>query len=105
PGKPSAELGSNTSGRAVASWGAADDNGNAVTYEVQANNAGTKTTTATSMTYTGLSNGTAYTFRVRACNQAGCSAWAGPTGKVTPYTVPSAPGVSWSRSGLVGSFK
>ncbi|MCA5895058.1 tandem-95 repeat protein [Isoptericola sp. NEAU-Y5] len=106
PGTPTAKLGSNTSGRATVSWGAADPNGNPVTYQVQANNAGTKTTTSTSMVYTGLSNGTGYTFQVRACNQAGCSAWAGPSGKVTPYTTPSAPGVAWTRTSAdQGQFK
>ncbi|MFB7800202.1 Ig-like domain-containing protein [Isoptericola sp. NPDC056134] len=106
PGNPTATLGSDTSGRAVVSWGAADANGNPVTYTVATDQGGSKTTTGTSYTYSGLANGTSYRFRVKACNAAGCSAWTSYSGAVKPYTVPGAPGVAWSRvSAEQGTFK
>ncbi|WP_307864953.1 Ig-like domain-containing protein [Myceligenerans salitolerans] len=103
PGAPSARLGGNTNGQADVSWGGIGDfRGTGGYYEVRANQANPKgPITGTSYTYQGLSNGTAYTFSVRACNaQGACSAWSGESSPaVTPYTVPGTPGVTWHRSG------
>ncbi|MBD8080583.1 fibronectin type III domain-containing protein, partial [Cellulosimicrobium arenosum] len=106
PGRPSASLQSNTSQRAQVTFGAADANGNAVTYDVRANGSGgsTKKTTATTYTFTGLSNGSAYTFDVRACNDAGCSDWTARSGSVTPYTTPSSPGVKWTKTSATDGY-
>ncbi|WP_435738713.1 Ig-like domain-containing protein [Cellulosimicrobium sp. PMB13] len=105
PGRPSASLISgDTSGKARVSFGAADANGNAVTYDVRANSSTTRKTTDTTYTFTGLSNGTTYAFDVRACNAAGCSAWTAPSGSVKPYTIPDAPTVRWVRNGNDGHF-
>ncbi|MCF4119363.1 fibronectin type III domain-containing protein [Antribacter sp. KLBMP9083] len=66
---------------------------------MQANNAGTQNAgIATVHTYTGLTNGTQYRFRVRACNQFDCSAWVDAPEAVTPYTTPGAPSVQYIRS-------
>ena len=46
---------------------------------------------ATSDTVTGLTNGTAYVFRVAARNSVGTSAWSASSASVTPATVPGAP--------------
>ncbi|MCB7136838.1 fibronectin type III domain-containing protein [Cellulosimicrobium marinum] len=107
PGKPSASLiNGDTSGKARVTFGAADANGNAVTYDVRANGSGgsTKSTTATSYTFTGLSNGSAYTFDVRACNAAGCSGWTTRSGSVTPYTTPGSPGVKWNKTSATDGY-
>jgi hypothetical protein len=104
PGTPQASLGSNTSGQADVSWAAADANGNPVTYTVQNDKGASRTTTATSMTFTGLNNGTEYRFRVQACNAAGCSVWTAWSNAVKPYTVPGTPGVTWHKSSATDGY-
>ncbi|MCL2093585.1 MAG: fibronectin type III domain-containing protein [Treponema sp.] len=74
------------------SWSApADDGGSAVTrYEVQINDeTWINKYMSTSHTFTGLTNGTSYTVRVRAVNNAGDGVVASV--KSTPRTVPGAP--------------
>jgi hypothetical protein len=104
PGTPEASLGSNTDSQANVTWAAADANGNPVTYTVQNDKGASRTTTATSITFTGLDNGTAYRFRVQACNAAGCSAWTAYSNAVTPYTVPSTPGVTWHKTSATDGY-
>ncbi|MFF2158585.1 S-layer homology domain-containing protein [Paenibacillus chitinolyticus] len=80
-------------GQAVVSFTAPSDGGNAITgYEVTAS-PGDKVVsgTASPITVTGLTNGTAYTFTVKALNAAGESAASAPSNAVTPY-VPSSGG-------------
>ncbi|MFD7524980.1 S-layer homology domain-containing protein [Paenibacillus chitinolyticus] len=80
-------------GQAVVSFTAPADGGTAITgYEVTAS-PGDKVVsgTASPITVTGLTNGTAYTFTVKAHNAAGESAASAPTDSVTPY-VPSSGG-------------
>ncbi|MCK9792675.1 Ig-like domain-containing protein [Isoptericola sp. 4D.3] len=102
PGTPKASVGTGMSGRANLSWGAADANGNPVTYTVETDRGGPKTTTATSYTYAGLQNGTPYRFRVKACNSAGCSGWTAYSGSVTPFGPVPQPSVTATRqSGAV----
>ena len=98
PGNVKAALGSTTSGRADVTWSAAAEfRGPAPYYQVRANGSGAKNTgNVTSYTYTGLSNGTAYTFQVRACNEYTCSAWSASSNSVTPFTTPGTPRLSWS---------
>ena len=104
PGNPSASVGTGMSGQAKVSWGAADDNGAAVTYTVATDKGGSTTTTGTSTTYSGLSNGTAYRFRVQACNAGGCSAWTAYSGAVTPFGPVPTPTVSASGGDQKVSF-
>jgi hypothetical protein len=98
PGQPSAKLGSNTSGQADVQWSAIGEfRGTSPRYEVQASgmtwkNAGN----ATSYTYTGLNNGTDYTFVVRACNAYVCSEPSAPSNAVTPYGPVPKPSISAS---------
>ncbi|SKC47615.1 Ig-like domain-containing protein [Krasilnikoviella flava] len=98
PGNVRAALGSRTSGQADVTWSAASEfRGPKPYYQVRANGSGARNVgNVTSYTYTGLSNGTAYTFDVRACNEYTCSDWSGRSGSVTPYTTPGAPRVSWN---------
>ena len=83
-------------GQVALSWTApASDGGAAISrYEVSSDNGGTWVTadTSTSHTFTGLTNGTAYTFKVRAVNSVGngaeASVSATPTAAPAPtYTV------------------
>jgi hypothetical protein len=46
---------------------------------------------ATSHSDTGLSEGTRYRYRIRACNAGGCSAWAASNQVTTPIAPPAAP--------------
>lgn len=104
PGQPSASVGTGMSGQADVSWGAADDNGDAVTYTVATDQGGSKNTTATKLRYSGLKNGTNYRFRVRACNAAGCSDWTAYSNQVKPFGPVPAPSVSANGGSLSVRF-
>jgi hypothetical protein len=71
------------------SWSAisgADFRGPGHRYEVSANGGpGQNVGNTTSYNYPGLTNGTSYTFRVRACNDGTCSPWSGASNAETPY--------------------
>ncbi|PRZ09711.1 fibronectin type III domain protein [Isoptericola sp. CG 20/1183] len=104
PGAPTASVGTGMSGRADVRWGAADANGNALTYTVSVEGGGSQQTTATSLRYGGLSNGSSYRFRVRACNAAGCSAWTDWSNAVKPFGPVPTPSVSASGGDQKVSF-
>lgn len=103
PESPTGATSTAADGSALVSWTAPVDNGGlALTYTVTSNpDAKTCTSTATSCIVTGLTNGTAYTFRVAAKNAAGQSQGSSPSASVTPSaavsvatvigTVPGAP--------------
>jgi hypothetical protein len=75
----------------------ADDNGSTTSgYRVQLKAANAEwrtaldtTTTDTNATVDGLTNGTAYTFRVAAIGTNGVGAWSEPSEEITPRTVPA----------------
>jgi hypothetical protein len=50
-----------------------------------------RTTTATTLVFTGLANGTEYTFTIVATNSVGASVASAPSNPATPATVPGAP--------------
>jgi CSLREA domain-containing protein len=84
------------SASAVVSWmPPASNGGSAITgYTLTASPGGaTKTVGGTVVTtsFTGLTNGTTYTFTIRATNAAGSSAPSAPSNPVTPRAVPGAP--------------
>ena len=94
PGVPTGVSATPGNGHATVSFTApADDGGSAVTsYTVVSSPGGLTATCAISpCVVTGLTNGTAYTFTVRATNTVGDSADSAPTTAVTPASVPGSP--------------
>ncbi|MEI8160490.1 MAG: fibronectin type III domain-containing protein, partial [Actinomycetes bacterium] len=99
PTAPLSVLGTVGSQQVALSWTVPSSNGgNAISdYTVQSCTGGDCTTfndgtsTGTSATVTGLTNGTAYTFRVSAKNAAGDSPYSIASLLITPRTIPDAP--------------
>lgn len=83
PATPNASAGI---GQATISWSAPNNGGSGITgYQLTSDAAGgTKSDSASPYTWTGLSNGTTYRFRVRACNANGCGPWSAYSRGVTP---------------------
>jgi titin len=112
PGAPL--IGTPTRGNASAlvRWTAPDNGGSAITgYSVRVANAATNAQIGvlrpaaagtTSLTVTGLVNGTAYSFQVRATNAVGTGAFSALSIAVTPATAPGTPGIGTASSGVVG---
>lgn len=101
PAAPSNVVGVSGASSARLTWTAPGDNGGfaVADYEIQySTNAGSSwvdvvdgvSVTAVA-TITGLTNGTAYIFKVRAITSKGAGAWSAPSAAVTPTSAPSAP--------------
>lgn len=101
PGAPTSVTGTAGEGEVVLSWSApASNGGNSITDYVikySSDNGATWTTfsdgtsTSTSETVTGLTNGTSYVFRIAAVNAAGAGTNSTSSAAVVPRTVPDAP--------------
>jgi uncharacterized delta-60 repeat protein len=123
PGAPSGVAGVSGDGEVALTWSAPASNGAVITdYVVEYSADGgvswsvfaDGTSTSTSATVTGLSNGTGYVFRVSAVNSAGTGSVSDSSASVTPAGVPGAPsgavgvagdgevGLSWSAPSVSG---
>ena len=94
PDAPTSVSGVSGAAQATVSWTApSSTGGSAITsYTVTSSPGGyTCTTSTTSCVVTGLTNGTAYTFTVKASNGVGSSSSSASSGSVTPLAVPGAP--------------
>ena len=107
PGAPGTPSGTAGAGQVSLTWSAASANGSSVTgHTVEYTPAGGSPQTVstgsatTSYAVTGLTNGTSYTFRVRAVNAVGTGAFSAASSSVVPVAVPAAP---TSLVGTVGN--
>ena len=97
PGAPTSVKATASNAQASVTWTAPSSNGGAAisAYTVTASPGGkTATSTSTSATVTGLTNGTSYTFTVKATNSAGTGPSSAASNAVIPtgpVTVPGAP--------------
>jgi len=111
--KPDREAGSQYGGDGTATirFAAPGTNGKAITgYEVrtvQTDAVSTACTAGAACTIRGLTNGTPYTFQVRAINENGAGPWSAPSDQVTPYGTPGRPAPTltvvdqWGPGGVV----
>jgi hypothetical protein len=84
-------------GMVVVGWSPSSSNGAPVTYRVEASPGGAvEFSPGTTVLFDGLTNGTSYTFIVRAQNSAGQSAYSDPSAAVTPVAVTAPPPPSTS---------
>ncbi|MBF0459632.1 MAG: fibronectin type III domain-containing protein [Nitrospirae bacterium] len=94
PGAPTITAVSAGNGQVTVSFSAPSSNGGSsiTKYTVTSSPDNvTATGTASPITVTGLKNGTAYTFTVKATNAIGTGAASAPSNSITPGTVPGAP--------------
>lgn len=101
PGAPTAVTATAGNAAATVTWTTpTDDGGSPISgYTVFASPGGMPCVTiTTSCTYTGLTNGQAYTFTVSASNALGTGPASGPSSSVTPNAVPQTADVSTPRS-------
>jgi large repetitive protein len=106
PGSPSAVAGNAT---ATVNWTAPAANGAPIDdYEIRISGGGGQSIgNTTGYTWSGLANGEAVQFSVRAHNSAGWGEWSGPSPVVTPDIEPgrpAAPTVQFADSGLIVSW-
>ncbi len=98
PGTPGGLNATATSGTVALSWSApARNGGDFLDYVVAANGVTPKNVTTTTATFTGLTNGTTYTFTVAARTQANRATVTGPTAAATA-TPGTAPAISVAAS-------
>ena len=103
PDAPENVRGSAGASQATVSWTAPASNGSAITgykvITVQDTNKSCASTTLTTCTVTALTNGTTYTFTVKATNALGTSMVSSAS---LPVTLPTIPGAPVAVSGLAG---
>lgn len=116
PGAPTGVSGTSGDSQVALTWTAPSSTGGSaitgyvVEYTPAGGSAATVNTgsTTTSYTKTGLTNGTAYTFRVAAINAVGTGSYSSASGSVTPSGTPAlavtkTAGGTWTGAGTSGS--
>lgn len=93
-------------GAATLAFTAPADNGSAITgWQVSVNGSGYQSWSAgPGGSYTGLTNGTSYTFSVRAENAAGTGPDGSASASITPFGAPKAPAISGAAAGKAVTF-
>ena len=86
-----------TGGSAITSWQVEVRTGTTVVRTITGIAAAARSTTVT-----GLTNGTAYNFRVRAVNAVGAGTFSAASNTVTPATTPGAPVIGTAVAGVAG---
>ena len=101
PDTPTAVIATPMDGGASVAFTAPAANGSLITsYTVTASNGATASGVSSPIIFSGLTNGTAYTFVVTATNGVGLSDTSLPSAAITPANIPSAPTISTVTAGL-----
>ncbi|MCU4185606.1 fibronectin type III domain-containing protein [Acidiferrimicrobium sp. IK] len=98
PSAPGAIQGVPSNQQVALSWAASNPNGSPIQSYQLSDGAATQQVSGTSYTWSGLTNGTPYTFTVKAVNQVGSSA-ASPPATFSPQSVPGTPGAVTAKPG------
>lgn len=104
PGAPTGVNATAGNAQAIVSFAAPSNNGGAAItqYQVTVSPGGRVVTgTSSPITVTGLTNGTAYTFSVKAVNSAGTSTTSASSTSVTPVTPPAPVGTNTTSTQTV----
>ena len=92
PDQPAAPSAARGDGLASVTYSLPGDQGCAITQtQIEASGGATQTAAGSPHTFTGLANGTSYTFRVRAQNEEGWGPWSAASNAVTPAGNPPGP--------------
>ena len=103
PDAPAAPSATGGDLRATVNYTLPGDQGCAISQtQIEASGGGTQTAAGSPHVFTGLANGTTYTFRARSQNEEGWGAWSAASNPVTPAGLPQGPGSITSSNTAVG---
>lgn len=106
PDTPAAPTATRDDQAAQLTWAAPGDQGCAISqYQVETDTGLSQSASTTTHTFSGLANGTAYRFRVRAVNSVGNGAWSSWSTTVTPAGLPVGPATVTAAPTGVGAVR